>query len=276
LNALGEKEPVRPKIEEEVPERLVLIAAIRTAFFVLAYLPLIVGREPEPRIALPIALAGLLFFCGVPLPRIPGLAVRVGLFFFVLGAALEAWIYVNQGLITRFWHAYALISLPSIAIFGIWLLFRSHQRLNIPGRAIAELLVSATLGCFLAAASSSAGAPGWMVEWFIHTIGLSPDAAYTTTIILRKIVHFTYFGLIALFAFQGALRISSDHKRSVLFALLWVATFAAFDELSQLASPMRTGSILDFALDMLGSIIFVSVAWHRAKPQIEPSEWKVS
>ena len=248
-----------------MPERLVAIAAIRTAFFFLAFLPLIVGREPEPRIALPIALAGLLFFCGIPLPRIPGLAVRVGLFFFVLGAALEAWIYVNPGLITRFWHAYALISLPSISIFGIWLLVRSHQRLNISERAIAELLVSAAMGCFLAAASSSAGAPGWMVEWFIHTVGLSPDAAYTTTIVLRKVVHFTYFGLIALFAFQGALRIAHDLKRSVLFALLWVGTFAAFDELSQLASPKRTGSILDFGLDMLGAAVFLAFASSRSR-----------
>jgi VanZ family protein len=216
---------------------------------------------------LPIALAGLLFFSGIPLPRIPGLAVRVGLFFFVLGAALEAWIYVNPGLITRFWHAYALISFPSISIFGIWLLIRTHQRLNTSARAIAELLVSATLGCFLAAASSSAGAPDWMVQWFIHTLGFSPDAAYSATVITRKIIHFTYFGLIALFAFHGAVRIAHELKQSVMFALFWVGTFAAFDELSQLASPKRTGSILDFSLDMFGAVIFVSLAARRFRKE---------
>ena len=269
MNAPGEKEPTRQKIEEEVPERLVAIAAIRTAFFFLAFLPLIVGREPEPRIALPIALAGLLFFCGIPLPRIPGLAVRVGLFFFTLGAVLEAWIYVNPGLITRFWHAYALISFPSIAIFGMWLLIRSRQRFQISERAIAELLVSATLGCFLAVASSSAGGPGWMVQWFMHTLGFSPDAAYTTTVIVRKAVHFGYFGLIALLAFLGAMRIAGDLRRAVLFALLWTATFAAFDELSQLASPKRTGSLLDFCLDMLGALVFLSIAAHRFKKNLK-------
>ena len=103
-----------------------------------------------------------------------------------------------------------------------------------------------------------------MVEGFIRA-GLTPDAAYTTTIAIRKAVHFTYFGLIALFALDGALSLSGVLRNSILFALLWTATFAAFDEVSQLASPKRTGSLLDFGIDMLGAVVLVALALRRKR-----------
>src|SRR5688572_6646410 len=114
------------------------------------------------------------------------------------------------------------------------------------------LLASGLLGAALGYFSSSAAGPDWMVQWFTQAVGLTPDAAYTATVITRKLVHFNYFGFIAQLAFYGAIRLTEDFKRSIAFALLWTATFAAFDELSQLASPKRTGSFLDFGLDMLG------------------------
>lgn len=124
------------------------------------------------------------------------------------------------------------------------------------------------MGAFTILSSSSAAGPDWMVQWFTQTVGLTPDAAYTATVITRKLVHFNYFGFIAQLAFYGAFRLTEHLKRSIAFALLWTATFAAFDELSQLASPKRTGSILDFGLDMLGAIVFVAFALNRAQKRL--------
>jgi VanZ family protein len=129
------------------------------------------------------------------------------------------------------------------------------------------LCLSGGMGSLTVLGSSSLGAPDWMVQWFIQIVGLDTDAAYTATVVTRKLIHFTYFGLIALFAYLGAIRLTHDVKRSIAFALLWTATFAAFDELSQLASPKRTGSILDFGLDMLGAAVFVTLANQRFRPK---------
>jgi VanZ family protein len=165
----------------------------------------------------------------------------------------------------------ALLGLMSLSAYS--LLRSSRRKPNL------MLMISSFMAGFLAYASSAAGGPDPMYQWLFHTFGLTPESAWTSTILIRKSIHFTYFGLIALFAYKGAVglaaipqnRNTAIPNRAILFALLWTATFAAFDEISQLSSPGRTGSILDFALDMLGAGAFVAFAVRRNSRESQDS-----
>lgn len=110
-----------------------------------------------------------------------------------------------------------------------------------------------------------------MYHWLLDALGFSPAAAEAITIGFRKCVHFSYYGLIAGLAWAGAIRLTESRNRSIAFALLWTACFAAFDEVSQLASSNRTGSAWDVLLDLAGATAFVLIAARRRERSARPS-----
>jgi VanZ family protein len=190
-----------------------------------------------------VALAAIVLVFGL------GREVRVWLVLGSTAAAMLALTFYPGAHSVAFAMAYAVLA----CAFGWPLLQR-------PSRADAFLFASAMMGAFLALASSSAGGPDPMVDWFANVLGLSRETAYLATIATRKCVHFVYYGLLALLAFLGARPWVPATSKTAWFALLWTASFAAFDELSQLASPERTGSLGDFALDLAGAAAFVWLA----------------
>lgn len=157
-----------------------------------------------------------------------------------------------------------------IGLLGTALYFHVREQ-GWPSRDVAFwgkvwLCLSGTLASLLGCASSDAGSASPMVVWFIQTFGLDPSGAENLTVVFRKVVHFTFYGCIAGLALAGAGRLLNGIGQAVLFALLWTASYAAFDELYQLQFASRTGSIGDFLLDMAGAGAFVAVAvWRRRR-----------
>jgi len=82
------------------------------------------------------------------------------------------------------------------------------------------------------------------------------------TIIVRKTIHFTFYGLMAWFAVLIGARLSSDRLRAMLFAALWTLAHSAFDEMRQNQTTSRTGTILDVLLDLTG-VAFALFIWNR-------------
>jgi len=95
----------------------------------------------------------------------------------------------------------------------------------------------------------------WLLPW------AAPDSLSAAIVAIRKSAHLAVYGVLALLALRAlgsapALR----GARAALGAMLWVATVAAFDELRQAGSPVRTGSAGDVALDLAGGALALACA----------------
>ncbi len=145
----------------------------------------------------------------------------------------------------------------------VWLAFRffraqpSERPLAMP---LAALLLFA---CAIARLSGSGGAADPMLAWFRSVLGLSPEAAGVAVVVLRKTVHFTFYGLFAWIALRAARMAEGERRAAAVLALSLALSLAAFDELRQSVSPGRTGSIWDVALDMTGAVAFVGISTRR-------------
>lgn len=80
---------------------------------------------------------------------------------------------------------------------------------------------------------------------------------------IRKLGHFTGYGILAFWAFRAFSSSRSDFLRKNWFplALGLVALVAVIDETNQSFNAARTGSIYDVLLDCFGAITILSVAY---------------
>jgi VanZ family protein len=111
--------------------------------------------------------------------------------------------------------------------------------------------------------SASAAATSRFLGPLLHW--LLPDPAPETLArvhwLIRKGAHVVEYGVLALLTL-AALRASVRVQRAALAAgaLTWVALVASFDEARQAATPTRTGSLGDVALDVAGGVLALTVA----------------
>lgn len=118
------------------------------------------------------------------------------------------------------------------------------------------------MGLVISRLSGEAGSPGWMLEFFRDALGFSQANAELATIIVRKTIHFTFYGVMALFAAIVGYSVATDRNRVIAFAALWTLGHAAFDEMRQNQTPSRTGTAIDVVLDLAG-VAFVLFLWNR-------------
>lgn len=148
--------------------------------------------------------------------------------------------------------------------YGVLATFAGNRSLRRLVRALIPLFVC---GWLVAYFSSSTGAGSHMLEFAIKVLGLSRDAADLLVEIVRKSLHFLFYGTIGLLAFRAA-RIGGTAKKAVALGLLFVLFHSSFDELRQALYADRTGSFWDVCLDMAGACVFVvgaSMATIRAE-----------
>jgi VanZ family protein len=127
-------------------------------------------------------------------------------------------------------------------------------------RSIVGLLAALFVCCWIVAYfSSSTGASSRMLYFAIHTLHMSHDLAWTLIGILRKSLHFFFYGTIGVLAFR-TLRKGGVSSRAVLLALAFVLMHASFDEIRQSSYPDRSGSFWDVCLDLAGGCCFVLAA----------------
>lgn len=140
---------------------------------------------------------------------------------------------------------------------GSW---RSH-------RSSAWLTAGFVLGLLVAYFSGISGGTGggaWE-RWLMNVLGLGAGAAEIIVVALRKTVHFTFYGILATAFFRAARAEKVVYSEAALFAVLLAAAFAGFDELRQTMTAGRTGSLLDFFIDMAGAMVFVAIVRRRSQ-----------
>lgn len=118
--------------------------------------------------------------------------------------------------------------------------------------------------------SGDKGGADSMVTFFIDTFGLGLHQAELLVVILRKTIHFTGYGLVALNAFHLA-GPKFDLRKAAIFGLLIALSMGCFDEWSQSLATNRSASPRDVGLDMLGAATFVGLSVLRYRRKMQPS-----
>ena len=76
-----------------------------------------------------------------------------------------------------------------------------------------------------------------------------------------KIGHFVLYGILA-FLLDKALREKNYRifKNAIPAALVWVLSFAAIEEFTQIWIPARNFDLIDFAADLFGVVVFIAAS----------------
>ncbi len=103
-----------------------------------------------------------------------------------------------------------------------------------------------------------------LLRWMLP--GISPETLDFVHVVIRKGMHVTEFGVLALLWYR-ALRWGKPgwNGRTALGAFLLSAGFALADEFHQAFVPSRTGSLVDAGWDSLGAILSVVSRWATVK-----------
>lgn len=146
---------------------------------------------------------------------------------------------------------------------GILTVATLFTMLPIPkGKKKAAVLVfgAVLMASFIGYISSSQGGPNPMIAFFQHKFGLSASGAETATILVRKTIHFTFYGTFGLLLYLAMRSAKPAPQKALLIALGGVLALACFDEIRQTTADFRTGSPWDVCLDMAGAATFCLTA----------------
>jgi|GEM_PF-3003802 len=130
------------------------------------------------------------------------------------------------------------------------------------------MLVTVTMAYIVSMASSSVGGAGRMVTFLTHYLHMSLDDAHQVVHIVRKSIHFSFYGFLGCTARNAAANAGEKMAVVLRYGLLWTLLVASFDEFRQSSQPGRNGSIYDVMLDMAGAIVFLAIlTWFASKSQ---------
>lgn len=118
--------------------------------------------------------------------------------------------------------------------------------------------------------SGEKGGADSMVQFVMDTFGMAKHQAELLIVILRKTIHFTGYGIVALNAFHLA-GPKFDLRKAAIFGLLIALSMGCFDEWSQSSATNRSASPWDVGLDMLGATTFVGISVLRYRRKMQPS-----
>lgn len=148
----------------------------------------------------------------------------------------------------------ALASL--IALGGVYSLFRKQPSLRPIILAMVPLFLCAWL---IATFSSSTGASSHMVSVLTKVFGLDASGAELTAKVIRKSLHFLFYGTIGWLGYRAAVKGGAVSK-AILLGIAVTAMHASFDEIRQSSYSDRTASFWDVCLDTAGATCFVMMA----------------
>ncbi len=117
--------------------------------------------------------------------------------------------------------------------------------------------------------SGPEGGAGPMVEYVMKSFSLGQSQAELLILVVRKTIHFTFYGVLALVALH-LVSPRLDWRTSSIFGLLLALSTAGFDEFSQAFATNRSASFWDIGLDMLGAITFVGLSVLRYRHRLQP------
>ena len=106
------------------------------------------------------------------------------------------------------------------------------------------------------AVSYLSGPPGRLdiIARILERLGVT---SATAPLIVRKLGHFTLYGILASLSAKASLAAGNRKVDAVAFALAVVLAVAGFDELRQSTHPQRVGSPVDLLIDLFGAVVFL-------------------
>lgn len=142
----------------------------------------------------------------------------------------------------------ALLAVVSLAALGRF----SKATLGLLGLMMA--------GYAVALFSSSTGGPDPMMHAFMDWFGFARGQAEAWVLVLRKTIHFMFYGLVALLTWFTLHHGADGRSPNFWWAGSFALGLATFDEYRQATSVGRTGSALDVVLDAAGIACFLYLA----------------
>lgn len=183
--------------------------------------------------------------------RLSVLLVYIPLFSFFWMLSLP-----QEGLIPKACAAFALAATAELG--AAISLHGKDQRF---WKAALYLVPLFALGMLVAQFSGGAGGPGRFVKFFTETLGWSMEAAETATYVVRKTLHFLFYGVLGVLASRAMRASGTPEKQACLYALAWPISHGAFDELRQYFTPERMGTPWDLLLDTAGAVCLVGLTY---------------
>ena len=154
-----------------------------------------------------------------------------------------------------------------MALIGLVISISAISKLPAKARpAMTPIVILILTGWLISYFSSAHGGSTPMVDWVMQTFGWNRDESETAILVVRKSIHFTFYGSIAITAFATPLKNGGAKHIGVIAALLTTLAYATFDEVRQSTQPDRTGSAWDVLLDMTGgsvALVIVSAVMHK-------------
>lgn len=138
--------------------------------------------------------------------------------------------------------------------------FSPHERLWF-----ACLFLTGMVGMF----SGPSGGAGGLRTWLAGNWHLAAPEIESWVFAIRKTVHVTAYGSIAL-AVASLMRRVGSGRFGVWPALAWVASLACFDEFRQSFTPGRTGQFMDVLIDLTGATACLAILQLFKRPVPSP------
>lgn len=159
-------------------------------------------------------------------------------------------------------------SLPGIALVLMGIGMLVYQRAFISSLT-APYLIMMVLALPIAIYSGGSGsAKGWS-SWF-EQFGITPAQAEAIIWVFRKFIHVTYYGSLAWTAYRYAIRENKKLGMALCIGVVWCACHAGFDEWRQSVTPDRSGSVIDFSIDLSGAALFLGIDRFRSARRANP------
>lgn len=169
----------------------------------------------------------------------------VGLFFLLWGA--------SAGRLESIGTQAGIVASTFVLVVGVFFLTR-----RAGAEATMAISIAIGMGLLVAYFSGESGSPGPMISFLTEYLGIDPDTAMKILIVVRKLLHFCFYGLLAGIALRGLGLCGAAPAWAAISAFGWAACHAVFDEWRQLSAPGRTGAWTDVLLDLSGAIVFIT------------------
>jgi hypothetical protein len=195
-------------------------------------------------------------------PRLASLALYASVFALLWVLSSDPPGYTPMDRMFRMVAFGLVVPLAFAAVVGYLSVYRTagHRRATM-----LALLLPFCLTWLIAFFSSGKGGAGGMIDAAIHIFGLSESAAHTAVLIVRKGIHFTFYGVLAWAAWRAARVGGANLASSSLFGALFTLCHASFDEMRQASFSNRTSSVWDVVLDMAGAVTILFLAHSVAR-----------
>jgi VanZ family protein len=178
----------------------------------------------------------------------PGSILGLGLFW--LGPLATVWALSERREGREIWNLTLPLGL-AVGAVGTMLLLRR----TIPRNQIWLILAAILTWCVSYFGGSGGGADH--MRSYYSFLGLSPEATWTLIVWSRKIIHVTFYSLLATCFYNF---LASERPKPYLEALSFAFSMAVCDEWRQNMMPNREGSIRDVILDIGAASIWL---WWR-------------